>query len=150
MSSVPKPGKPSALIKPTLDTRFFIDYDWWSRSGEDLRIYLLSHLPPEQRERIGAQGNEGREVDFIDPDTGEVSRVDELGLALRVAASAPDFLTDCPTVDAVFRVFLRNNNTPTRLEDIAEQINADPKRLLDLLRKTIYKGIRPYVEDAKS
>ena len=43
--------KPSALIKPTLDTTYHIDYSWWERN-DDLRTYLLSHLPPEQRERI--------------------------------------------------------------------------------------------------
>ena len=36
--------KPSALVKPTLDTTFHIDYSWWDRTGEDLRTYLLSHL----------------------------------------------------------------------------------------------------------
>ena len=64
------PRKPSTLIKPTLDTKFNVDYSWWGRNAEDLRTYLLSHVLPEQRERI-SQSEEHRVVDFIDPETGE-------------------------------------------------------------------------------
>jgi hypothetical protein len=50
--------KPSTLIKPTLDTTFHIDYGWWERTGEDLRTYQLSHLAPEQRERLSQNTDE--------------------------------------------------------------------------------------------
>jgi hypothetical protein len=79
------PPKPNAFIKPTLDTRFHIDYDWWQRSsGEDLRIYLLSHLQPDQRSRLeqSSDGND-QKVDYIDPETGEVFQANALELALR-------------------------------------------------------------------
>ena len=33
-------GKPGFLIKPTLETKFHIDYSWWEKSSEDLRTYL--------------------------------------------------------------------------------------------------------------
>jgi hypothetical protein len=39
--------KPSPLLKPTLDTKYHIDYKWWDRAEEDLRTYLISHLLPE-------------------------------------------------------------------------------------------------------
>ena len=45
-------GKPSSLAKPTLDTLFYIDYSWWDRNADDLRTYLLSHLLPDQRDRL--------------------------------------------------------------------------------------------------
>jgi acetate kinase len=67
--------KPSALIKPTLDTKFYIDYEWWERSQEDLRHYVLSHLLPEQRERL-SQTHEERSVDYMDPETGELVLTD--------------------------------------------------------------------------
>jgi hypothetical protein len=139
-------GKPSALIKPTLDTRFHIDYDWWERQpAEDLRIYLLSHLPIEQRERL-SQVHEDREVDYIDPETGEVSRVDELRLALRQAAEDPDFINkDLSIVDNVFRVFLKNNNTPTSARELESIVGTSARTILQLLSgRTIYKGIRPF------
>ncbi len=37
------------LIKPTLNTQFHIDYDWWGRNEREWRVYLLSHLCPEHR-----------------------------------------------------------------------------------------------------
>lgn len=141
------PGKPSILAKPTLDTRFHIDYDWWKRTeGEDLRIYLISHLPPDERAQFSQLGEEAHMVDFVDPASGEVFKLDPLGQALKRAAASPDFLTDVSTVDAIFRVFIRNNNTPATVREIAQQIGYDEKRLLDLLRKQRYKGISPILE----
>ncbi|HRL10328.1 MAG TPA: hypothetical protein PKX07_00510 [Aggregatilineales bacterium] len=141
------PGKPSILAKPTLDTRFHIDYDWWKRTeGEDLRIYLISHLPPDERAHFSQQGEDAHMVDFVDPASGEVFKLDPLGQALKRAAASPDFLIDVSTVDAIFRVFIRNNNTPATVREIAQQIDYDEKRLLDLLRKQRYKGISPILE----
>lgn len=139
-------GKPSALIKPTLDTKYHIDYDWWERTpGEDLRIYLFSHLQAEQRDRI-SQVQEERTVDFVDPDTGEVFQLDELGLALRMAAESPKFITlELPVVDSIFRVFLRNNNMPLSSRELGAETKRDPITILKLLSgNRIYKGIRPY------
>lgn len=85
-------GKPGFLIKPTLETKFRVDYSWWEKSSEDLRTYLLSHLLQEQRERL-SQSDEARTVDYIDPDTGEVLELDELGLAIQTAAENPTSLT---------------------------------------------------------
>ena len=138
------PGKPSALLKPTLDTKFHIDYDWWERTPGDLRVYLLSHLPPEQRERL-SQSQEGRTVDFIDPETGEVTQLDELGLAIRKAAADPHFISgDVSLVDCVFRVFLKNNNAPLSTRELEQQTGRPASTILKMLTgSTIYKGIRP-------
>lgn len=141
------PSKPSMLMKPTLDTRFHIDYDWWERTaGEDLRIYLLSHLPQEQRDSITQ--NTQSTVDYIDPETGEVSQVDELTLRLRIAAESPDFITpETSLVDGVFRVLLRNGNTPVSSRELAELTDRPAATILKMLSGAqIYKGIRPYIE----
>jgi hypothetical protein len=141
------PPKPSTLIKPTLDTRFHIDYDWWERTpGEDLRIYLLSHLPNEERERLG-QSQDGRTVDYIDPETGEIHQLDELQLALRVAAEDPDFINNNTSlVDSIFRVLIRNNNTPMSAREIEAQTGRAADTILrTLTRGQIYKGIRPFL-----
>lgn len=141
------PPKPSTLIKPTLDTRFHIDYDWWQRTpGEDLRIYLLSHLPNEERERM-SQAQDGRTVDYIDPETGEVHQLDELQLALRVAAEDPNFInSNTSLVDSIFRVLIRNNNTPMSAREIEVQTGRAADTILrTLTRGQIYKGIRPFL-----
>ncbi len=139
-------GKPSALIKPTLDTRFSIDYTWWERSGEELDVYMLSHLLPEQRETLSPSA-ERRMIDYIDPNTGEVSQLDELALAIRLAAADPNFISpQTSLVDCIFRVFLANNNQPLTPRELAAQTGRDANTILKTLGGTrIYKGIRPYI-----
>jgi hypothetical protein len=136
--------KPGSLAKPTLDTEFHIDYSWWGRSSEDLRMYLLSHLLPEQRERL-LQSDEQRIVDYIDPETAEVSQLDELGLAIQIAAEDPDFINpQTSLVDSIFRVFLANGNEPTSPRELAERIGRPASVILKTLSGgQIYKGIRP-------
>lgn len=136
--------KPSALVKPTLDTTFHIDYSWWDRSGDDLRVYMLSHLSPEQRERLSAGGDD-RVVDFIDPDTGEVSQLGELDLALQLAARDPDFINPhASVVDSIFRVFLANGNLPLSPNQLGDLIGRSPATILKTISGArVYKGIRP-------
>lgn len=136
--------KPSALIKPTLDTTFHIDYGWWDRTGEDLRTYQLSHLAPEQRERL-SQTTDERMIDYIDPETGEVARLDELQLALHVAARDPDFINPhTSVVDSIFRVFLANGNTPMTPKELGDAIGRSPTVILKTVSGgRVYKGIRP-------
>jgi hypothetical protein len=139
-------SKPSNLIKPTLDTKFHIDYDWWERSEDDLRTYLLSHLLPDQRVQLG-QSHKERMVDYIDPETGEVFQLDELRLAIRLAAQDPDFINpQTSMVDSIFRVFMKNNNTPMSPRELAETTDRSAETILKTLSGgRIYKGIRPYV-----
>ncbi len=144
------PPKPNAFIKPTLDTRFHIDYDWWERSpGEDLRIYLLSHLQPEQRERLGQVADgDSHLLDYIDPETGEVFQANALDLALRMAAQEESFINlETSLVDSVFRVLLRNGNTPVSSRELEAQTGRPAQTILKMLSGAqIYKGIRPYTE----
>lgn len=138
----------SRRIKPTLDTKFHIDYDWWDREEQELRVYLLSHLDSEQRERL-ADYRDTEEVDWVDPVTAEVHKVDALQRALQEAAENPDFITARTSlVDAVFRVFLANNNTPLTPIELGERIGRPPMTILRTLSGTnVYKGIRPVIED---
>jgi hypothetical protein len=137
-------SKPSFLMKPTLDTKYHIDYSWWERSSEDLRMYLLSHLLPEQRERL-SQSDEQRMVDYIDPETGEVFQLDELGLAIQIAAEDSNFINPHTSlVDSIFRVFLANGNFPMTPRELAERTGRQANTILKTLSGgQIYKGIRP-------
>lgn len=141
-----QPSKPSALIKPTLDTRFHIDYEWWEREQEDLRLYMLSHLSQEKRDHFLAT-EENRVIDYVDPETGEVFQLDELGLAIQQAAREPDFINPHTSlVDSVFRVFLANGNVPRTPRELAEDTGRDAKTILKTLGgMRVYKGIRPFV-----
>ena len=138
----------SRRIKPTLDTKFHIDYEWWNREEQELRVYLLSHLAPEQR-AFFAEHRETEEVDWIDPVTAEVKKIDALQRALHEASQKTDFITaHTSLVDAVFRVFLANNNTPLTPVELSERIGRPPMTILRTLTgATVYKGIRPLIDD---
>lgn len=140
------PGRPSKLVKPTLDTDFYVDYEWWEReSSEDLRTYLLSHVSPEQREYL-SQSAQDSVADYIDPETAEVFQLDALQLAIKQAADDPNFINpQTSLVDSVFRVFLANNNTPLSPRQLAERTGRDATTILKTLGGIrVYKGIRPF------
>ena len=134
-------------VKPTLDTRFHIDYSWWEREGRDLRTYLISHLLPQQRDNFNNNQDEST-VDWIDPVTAEVRRVDSLQQALAEAAKNPQYITEHTTlVDAVFRVFLANGNQPLSPNELSKRINRQSATILKTLSGAqVYKGIRPLID----
>jgi len=150
MTTVPA-LKLSQLIRPSLNTPYHIDFAWWEKSDRDLRVYLKSHLCDAHREMY-AESTNYNEVDWIDPYTAEVKRIDGILYQLRSHCSQqPDYITDLTSVvDAVFRVFLVNNNQPMSPRELAERIGKDPELILKTISgKTVYKGLRPVVESAE-
>jgi len=138
----PKIGKIAAL---SADIKFRIDYDWWNNVNRDLRVYLLSHLCPEHQE-VFAEYTGRDVVDWIDPRTAEVRQVDGLEHTLHSHCSLlPDYISPHTSlVDAVFRVFLANGNSPLTADELAGQTG----RQADTIHRTlsggrIYKGICP-------
>jgi hypothetical protein len=89
---------------------------------------------------------ENRVVDYIDPETGEVTQLDELGLAIQLAAKDPNFINpQTSLVDSLFRVFLANGNQPLNAHEMAEQTGRSAQVILKTLSGgRIYKGIRPF------
>ena len=134
----------SRRIKPTLNTQFHIEYSWWEREGRELRVYLLSHLDSEQRDFFIAH-KDTEELDWIDPNTAEVRKVDALQRALQDASQREDFITPRTSlVDAVFRVFLANHNTPLSPIELGERIGRSPMTILRTLSGVnVYRGLRP-------
>lgn len=140
-----QPGKKSStLVKPTLDTKFHIDYDWWERENNDLRSYMLTHLPPDLREQFD-ESREDRVVDFVDPETGEVTQLSELEIALQQAAQRDDFINpQTSLVDSVFRVFLANGNDPRTPRELEDDTGRDARTILKTFGGIrVYRGIRP-------
>lgn len=138
-------------IKPTLDTPWHIDYKWWEKEGRDLRVYLRSHLCPEHQAIFQSHLNL-QQMDWVDPDTGEVRRVDGFQHILRTHCSQqPDYITSyTPLVDAIFRIFLANGNTPLNARELADRLGRNPDTILQTLSGArIYKGLRP-VEESRS
>jgi hypothetical protein len=141
--------KPSRLIKPTLDTPYHIDFDWWNKADRDLRVYLKSHLCDLHREMYAEASAEP--VDWVDAHTAEVKPIDGILYELRTHCSLqPDYIHDLTSiVDAVFRVFRVNDNQPMNTRELGERIGKDPELILRTISgKTVYQGLRPVMEGA--
>jgi len=146
---VSRPTIPStSLVKPTLDTRFHIDYEWWERSGEDLRLYMLQHLCEAHRQEL-TDHEPQVELDWVDPETGEVKRVNYLNYTLlKHCSQQPDYITERTSlVDAVFRALLAVGNRPLTPVELAVYTRRPAEMILRTLSgRTVYKGLRPVVE----
>lgn len=133
------------LIKPTVKTKFYIDYDWWEHSRDDLQIYLLTHLTPEQKNTL--EHRDLREMfDYVHPESGEVIQLDTIGLAIREAAKLDDFITEhIGLIDSVFRALLVHGNKPLNARELAEITGRDAATILKTVGGVrIYRGIRPH------
>jgi hypothetical protein len=137
-----------SLVKPTLQTPLHIDFDWWKNHDSNWRIYLHSYLCPEHQQAFSGMDN-NITVDFVDMETGEVQSVDGLQHVLMThCAKQPDFITNTTAmVDAVFRVFLANGNTPKSSLELEEEIGRPAITILRTLAGArVYKGLRPYLD----
>lgn len=139
------------LIKPSLETKFFVDYDWWESSRDDLQIYLLTHLSQEQHQAL-----ENRELDevydYVHPETGEVFVLDALGMAIQESARREDFISDhIGLIDSVFRAFLVNGNQPLNAQELARATGRNAATILKTIGGVhIYRGIRPHFTSQKA
>jgi hypothetical protein len=142
----PKIGR--SLKSPT-HVKYHIDYDWWNKSNRDLRVYLQSHLCVEHQSVFSSYI--GQEVvDWIDPRTAEVRQVDGLEHTLNSHCSLqPDYISPHTSiVDAVFRVFLANGNSPMTAEELAGRIGRSSETIQRTLGgNRVYKGIRPVADE---
>ncbi|HXF86015.1 MAG TPA: hypothetical protein VNK49_11565 [Anaerolineales bacterium] len=138
-------GKRTSLVKPTLDTPFHIDFDWWQKNERDWSVYLYSLLCAEHQKAF-ANTEESPTIDWVDPVTAEVKPVDGVQNALMThCVKQPDFLTgQTALVEAVFRLFLSNGNVPMNSRELGEKLNRPPETILRTLAgPRVYKGIRP-------
>ena len=140
--------KRSTRLRPTIQTRFHIDFKWWRDRDRDWRVFLQSLLCPEHQQ-VFAELPDDHLVDFIDPNTAEVQRVDGLQHVLIThCAKLEGFIAPHTTlVDAIFRIFLANGNTPMAPVELAQISGRSPDLILRVLTgETIYRGLRPLVE----
>jgi hypothetical protein len=137
-----------SLVKPTIHTRFHIDFNWWSHNDRDWRVYLRNFLCPEHQASF-ANVDISEQVDWIDPDTAEVLKVDGLqNILITHCAKQHAFIGQQNTlVDSVFRVFLANGNIPLSPEELAGQLGRDANIILRTISgPRVYKGLRPCLE----
>ncbi len=132
-------------VKPTLDTKFHIDFSWWLKQDNKFKIQLRSHACSEclaDYEEAQAQT-----FDWIDPQTGEIFQLDLLWhLIYKHCGQNPDFIEEhMPLTTAIFRTFIANNNTPLTAGEIHQHVNQkSPSLILRTIGgHRIYQGIRP-------
>jgi hypothetical protein len=138
-------GKRLSLIKPTLKTPFHIDFEWWKQNERDWHVYLRSLLCPMHQEML-RNIEEGDVLDWVDPRTAEVKPVEGMQHALMShCAHQPDFLNEhTAIVEAAFRLFLTNDNTPLTSEELGARLERSPVTILRTLSgPRVYKGLRP-------
>lgn len=140
--------KRHSLVKPTIQTQFHIDFDWWVQNDNDWRVYLFGLLCPTHQEAFA--GNiELQMVDFVDRNTAEVQRLDGVQHVLIThCAKEPDFITPHTTVvDAVFRLLLASGNEPMTPIEMAVHLNRPANTILRTLTGVrVYRGVRPWFQ----
>jgi hypothetical protein len=140
-----------SLLKPTSQTPFHIDFDWWKQNERDWHVFLRSLLCPEHQSTF-AEVDEGGMIDWIDPKTAEVKLVDGVQHVLMShCALLPEF-TDARTamVEGIFRIFLVNGNTPMSTEELSKRLGKSADTILRTIAgPRVYRGLRPYQPESK-
>lgn len=135
-------------VKPTVDTKFHIDFDWWEETGRNFRVHLQSHLCDNCQERFARYEDAGL-IDWIDARTAEVTQVDGLWHSLRVCCSArPDYINEyTPLATAIFRTFLANGNEPLSPTELQSRLARPAETILRTIGGLrIYNGIKPVID----
>jgi hypothetical protein len=138
-----------SLVKPTLDTHFHIDFEWWSQNDRDWRVYLRNLLSEEEQAHFAQLLDDDVRVDWVDPDTAEVQQVDGLQHILITHTAQQEGFLDAHTalVEAIFRLFLKTGNRPLSAQEIAERLSRPALTVLKTLSgPRVYRGIRPILE----
>jgi hypothetical protein len=136
-----------SLVKPTIQMPFHIDFDWWRANDENWHVALASMLCPEHQEAF-ASLPDGQMIDWVDPETAEVRKMDGLQyILIQHCARQPGFLDEhTVVVEAIFRLLLANGNTPLSAEQLAARLNRPAETILRTIAGgRVYKGLRPYV-----
>ena len=137
-----------SLVRPTLQTKFRIDFDWWSQNDRDWRVLLRGLLCPTHQAAFSS-ASEGQMVDWVDPETAEVKQVDGVQHVLIThCAKEAGFITQYTAmVDAIFRIFLANGNVPLTPVELSAQLNRPAETILRTLAGgRVYRGVRPCPE----
>lgn len=134
-----------SLIKPMPDTPFQIDFDWWRENDREWRVYLRGLLGSEQDASLAdIQGDE--QVDWVDPATAEVRRVNILQFLLMGHYAAHGADEGGSLVEMIFRAFLANGNQPMSSEQLGERLGRPAQTILRTISGArVYRGIRPVV-----
>lgn len=146
MMAADEAKRASSLIRPTTETLWHIDFDWWSETDSNWRVFLFDFLCGKHQKDFQGK-DDSVKVDAVHPETAEVKSVDGfLFTLMNHCAKQPDFISDAmPLVARIFRIFLANGNQPLSSEQLAEIARRPARTILATLAgPQVYKGIRQY------
>jgi hypothetical protein len=133
-------------VRADVNTPFRIDLQWWERRGRNLERFLVEILGEESS---NGDGEDGR-LDYIDPETAEVYRMDATWARVLIdRAHRPDYITSAtPLTNALLRALIENRNQPMSAVDLHRRINrSTPQMLLRVLQTARNQyGITPVGE----
>lgn len=135
------------LYRPTENTKFHIDYGWFEKNDQDVKVLIRKCLTPDQQENLPDHSD--NLYDYVDDRTGEVAQVDPILHLIRSQnANDPSFITTrTPVAEAAFRVFLVSNNQPMTPLELSQRLSRKPTEILAQLGgRVVYNGIRPMAE----
>ncbi len=141
-------AKKFSLIKPTIETPFHVDFEWWKQNDRNWHVELRDLLCPEHQQAF-ADLPEDQLIDWVDPETAEVHPMDGLQNALVTHCARQEGFIGAQTtlVDAVFRLLLSNGNAPLSAAELGRRLGRPPEIILRTLSGPhVYKGIRPVSE----
>ena len=142
---MPNDNKKYSLVKPTVDTPFHIDFDWWKETDSNWRIFLLSFLCEKHQEFFSGK-SDSLKIDSVDFQTAEVHPVDGfLHTLMNHCAKMEDFIPDnLPLIGRIFRIFLSNGNETLTPQQLSGIVNKPARTILATIGGyQVYKGIRP-------
>jgi hypothetical protein len=136
----------SKYLKPTINTKFHIDFAWWNNNNKNLRAYLQGHSC-EGFNAYNVGYEEDAIFDWIDPETGQISQITVLWHRVQEHCIKQDGFIDeyTPLTVAIFRAFIINNNvslTPVELYGIVKK--QSPEIILKTIGgRYVHNGVRP-------
>lgn len=137
--------KRKSIIKPTVETPFNIDFEWWKNHDQNWKVYLYSFLCEEHQE-IYSNEEKSPKIDWVDPITAEVTVVDGIQHTLmNHCAKQEDFFKNHTTiVNTIFGIFLSNGNKPLTPEELSSITGKSAETILRTFAgPQVYRGIRP-------
>lgn len=133
-----------SMVKPTLESPFHIDFEWWQANDCDWQVHLHSALCPEHQEQF-ANREDDQTIDWVDPETAEVKPLNAIHYALMThCALQEDFVNEhTPLLESTFRIFLSNGNKPLSAMELSTWLNRPPEVILRTLTVSgNRKGVR--------
>lgn len=140
-----KPLPPVGLVKPTMQTRFSVDADWWENNKQDLTQHLINICKDLDYALEEPSDDDADMFDWINPSTGQVSQVNRFFYHyLSYCGCHDEYLTErLSLVESLFRALMGAGNQPMTAPELAEATGRPAVKILQTLsgRRT-YKGIR--------